>query len=249
MVEKKTVKKTIIEEVTEDKGGKKTTKKKVTKKSPTKKKSTKKKSTSKKKSTRKKSTPKTKTIIKQEVLPKKIQVNLENNVEKILVENFVSLQKVMTNLSLKFDNLTGQISKLLELFELSAKSLAEKDFELEKSNKDNKKMMEKIEGILDQNKTLARGLTLLNEKMEESIMSQDVVEPLPPIIAQVPQMPPQRPPMTMTPSQAFQEAMSAPPMRPPMRPPQVPPVKKPIIKNDSGEEYKKSISSKTQEKK
>jgi len=239
MVEKKTVKKTIIEEVTEDKGGKKTKKKKVTKKSPTKKKSTKKKTTSKKK----KSKPKTKTIHK-EVIPKKIEVKLENNVEKILVENFVSLQKVMTNLSLKFDNLTGQISKLLELFELSAKSLAEKDFELEKSNKESKKILEKIEGILDQNKVIARGLTLMNEKMEESIMSQDVVEPLPPIVAQmVPPrpLPPMPPPKKIPPSQAFQEAMSSRPIVPPN-------VKKPpVVKHEEGNEYKKSISSKAQE--
>jgi hypothetical protein len=225
MVTKKKVHETVIREVIERPAKKKTTKKK---------KSTKKKTTKKK--------PKTKTVTKT-VLPKKIEVSLENNVEKILVENFVSLQKVMTNLSLKFDNLTGQISKLLELFELSAKSLAEKDFELEKSNKDNKKVIEKIEGILEQNRTIARGLTLMNEKMEESIMAQDIVEPLPPIVAQIPQRGmPRPPPKTMPPSQAFQEAMSSPKS---MHPPQI---KKPLIKHDRGEEYKKSISSKEQVK-
>lgn len=48
------------------------------------------------------------------------------SVENVLVENFVSLQKVMTNLSLKFDNLTNQISKLLDLFEISAKNSCRK---------------------------------------------------------------------------------------------------------------------------
>ena len=234
MVQKKTVHETVIREVIEKPSKKKPSKKKTTKKKSTKKKSTKKKATKKKPKTR---------IVTKTVLPKKIEVSLENNVEKILVENFVSLQKVMTNLSLKFDNLTGQISKLLELFELSAKSLAEKDFELEKSNKDNKKVIEKIEGILEQNRTIARGLTLMNEKMEESIMAQDIVEPLPPIVAQVHQRGmPMPPPKTMTPSQAFQEAMSSPK---PMHPPQI---KKPLIKHDRGEEYKKSISSKDQVK-
>ena len=46
--------------------------------------------------------------------------------EKILIENFVSLQRVMTNLSEKFDGLSNNISKLLELFELSATALAKK---------------------------------------------------------------------------------------------------------------------------
>ncbi len=94
-----------------------------------------------------------------------IQNTSENRVERILVENFVSLQKVMTNLSLKFDNLASQISKLLDLFEISAKTLAEKEFSLE--NKDNKKILEKIDNIVDQNKVIARGLALLHESNSE----------------------------------------------------------------------------------
>ncbi|MAG79237.1 hypothetical protein CMI40_02575 [Candidatus Pacearchaeota archaeon] len=84
-----------------------------------------------------------------------------NNVEKVLIENFISLQRVMTNLSLKFDHLTNQISKLLELFEISAKSLAEKNMNLED---DNQKINRKIDSLADQNKTIARGLTLMNDK-------------------------------------------------------------------------------------
>jgi chromosome segregation ATPase len=88
-------------------------------------------------------------------------------VENILIENFVSLQKVMTNLSSRFDDLANQISKLLELFEISAKALAEKDYEIEKSNKENAKILEKIENVLEQNKTIARGLTLMHDKINE----------------------------------------------------------------------------------
>jgi len=95
------------------------------------------------------------------------QTSSEVKVEKILVENFVSLQKVMTNLSIKFDNLANQISKLLGLFEISAKALAKKDFDLEKGGKDNKRIIEKIDNLLDQNKTIARGLTLIHEKIPE----------------------------------------------------------------------------------
>ncbi len=49
-----------------------------------------------------------------------------SSIDKALMENFVSIQRVMVNLSVKIDNLTGQISKLLDLFEISAKALAEK---------------------------------------------------------------------------------------------------------------------------
>jgi len=83
--------------------------------------------------------------------------------EKILIENFIALQKVITNLSIKFDKLTNQISSLLELFEVSAKTLAEKDFDLKKENRDNKQIIEKMDSLLEQNRTIARGVALVHE--------------------------------------------------------------------------------------
>ena len=101
-------------------------------------------------------------IKKRKVSAKIVQVRTMG-VEKILVENFVSLQKVMTNLSLRFDNLASQISKLLELFEISAKSLANKDFGLEKEDKNSKEVIAKLDNLLGQNKIIAKGLTLMHE--------------------------------------------------------------------------------------
>jgi len=86
-----------------------------------------------------------------------------SNIDKKLINNFVSLQKVLTNLSIKLDNLSDQIAKLLEVFEISAKALAEKDFsKFEKS--DDKELLKKLDTLLEQNKTIARGLTLMHEK-------------------------------------------------------------------------------------
>jgi len=90
--------------------------------------------------------------------------HIDGSVEKALVENFVSLQKVMTHLSANFDNLANQISKLLNLFEISAKVLAEKDSSFGKESKDSKKIVEKLDNLLEQNKLIARGLTLVHEK-------------------------------------------------------------------------------------
>jgi hypothetical protein len=104
------------------------------------------------------------------VKPKRKRIPKEkkdNEIEKILINNFVSLQKVMVNLSIKFDGLTTQISKLLELFETSAKVLAEKDFDIEKNNRENVKILEKLENVLEQNRTIARGLTLMHDKISE----------------------------------------------------------------------------------
>lgn len=103
--------------------------------------------------------------MKKTAVPKKQEKPMNPN--KVLVENFVSLQKVMTNLSIKFDNLANQISKLLELFEISAKALAEKEFQLDKGDKNTKKMVEKIDNLLEQNKIIARGVALMHERENE----------------------------------------------------------------------------------
>ena len=81
------------------------------------------------------------------------------NVEKALIENFISLQKVMTTMAIKFDSLSNQISKLLEIFEISAKSLAEKGYSME-----DRKVVEKLDSLLEQNKIIAKGIALLHER-------------------------------------------------------------------------------------
>jgi len=87
----------------------------------------------------------------------------EIKVEKALVDNFIGLQKVMVNLSSKFDNLATQISKLLELFEISARAMAAKDFSVEKENKETKKIMEKLDKISEHAGLIGKGLVLIHE--------------------------------------------------------------------------------------
>lgn len=110
-------------------------------------------------------------------------------VEQVLIENFVSLQKVMTNLAVKFDSLSSQISKLLELFEISAKSLAEKDFST--GEKDDKVVSQKLDNLLEQNKIIARGITLLHESNSSEEQKMQVQPqrnlPAPQMIKKAPQ--------------------------------------------------------------
>ena len=97
----------------------------------------------------------------------------KTQLEEALIENFVSLQKVLTNLSVKFDALSDNISKLLQLFEISARSFMEKQGV--KSVQDverDKEFLNKLNILIDQNKTLARGLTFMGEKVKERIQSQ-----------------------------------------------------------------------------
>ena len=87
--------------------------------------------------------------------------------EKVLIENFVSLQHVMTNLAQKFENLSSQISKLLELFEISAKALAERGG-FEEEREEDKRAAEKLDSLLEQSKIIAKGVALLHEKNSSS---------------------------------------------------------------------------------
>jgi|APSaa5957512576_1039674.scaffolds.fasta_scaffold00471_13 hypothetical protein len=88
----------------------------------------------------------------------------EITVEKRLAENFIALQKVMVNLSVKFDTLSTQISKLLNLFEISAKALAEKEYAVKKETRDDTEILKRVDNLFQQNKVIAKGLTLLHER-------------------------------------------------------------------------------------
>lgn len=91
-----------------------------------------------------------------------------HDIDEKIIENFVALQKVMVNLAGKFDDLSTQISKLLSLFEISAKTLAERKttMTLQRPSKEQEEMNKKMDNLLEQNKILARGLTLLHESRE-----------------------------------------------------------------------------------
>lgn len=111
--------------------------------------------------------------VKKRVKNTAIVKKTDSNVNKALVENFVNLQKALTNLAVKFDNLSDQISKLLQLFEISAKSFAEKykSGTGEEVSKDTE-LLDRLDTLLDQNKTIAKGLTLMEEKLREKHYSR-----------------------------------------------------------------------------
>ncbi len=104
----------------------------------------------------------------KEKKPKRIEK--KDSFEKALIENSIALQRVIANLSSKLNDLSNRISKLLELFEISARTLAErKPFE-------NKELGEKMDRLLEQNKTLAKGLALMHERIPLSSSSKQEIE-------------------------------------------------------------------------
>lgn len=108
-----------------------------------------------------------KTVVKehpQKLIEKKIRVPREKKMtakerEELLIENFVGIQHAMTNLSIKFGGLSDNITRLLQVFEEAAKNF------MEGGKPDDSDMITKINSLLDQNKTIARGLLLMEEKL------------------------------------------------------------------------------------
>ncbi len=100
----------------------------------------------------------------------KKETNMKSpSLEEKLIENLVILQKVHTDLAEKFNKLSEQIASLLNLFEMSARSFAQNPANLA-SEKD-REFLEKIDRLLEQNKTIAKGLTLMEEKIRERTYS------------------------------------------------------------------------------
>lgn len=105
--------------------------------------------------------------------PKRIKAkSKQSRAEKALISNFVDFQKIMIKMTSKLDELTTEISKILELFEISAKTLAEKNIETGKDTKENKEILEKLTTLFEQNKTIARGLALVYEKPHEAFIPE-----------------------------------------------------------------------------
>ncbi len=89
----------------------------------------------------------------------------KKNLEEKLIENLISLQKVHLGLTEKFDSLSKQISQLLALFEMAARSFANNP--AIKGTEKDKEFIDKIDKLLDQNKTLAKGLMLMEGRIRE----------------------------------------------------------------------------------
>lgn len=115
--------------------------------------------------------------------------NSNEHTNKLLIENFISLQRAMTQMAGKFDHLSNNMEKLLGLFETSAKTFIDK----KPSNmltKEDKEFSDRINSLLEQNKTIAKTLLIVQQDI------RDLNQSTPP---QQIQMPTQQPmPMPMT---------------------------------------------------
>lgn len=94
------------------------------------------------------------------------------NLNLLLIENFTDMQKSLINLAERFDNLANQMEKLLGLFEISAKSFIGRINTTVPDLEKDKEFLDKLDKLLDQNKVIAKGLTLMEGKLREKIYGQ-----------------------------------------------------------------------------
>lgn len=91
-------------------------------------------------------------------------------IEEKLLHNLVELQKVHASLAEKFDSLSKQISSLLNLFETTARTFASNPMN-QVSEKD-REFLDKVDKLLEQNKTIAKGLTMVEERIRDRAVTK-----------------------------------------------------------------------------
>jgi len=129
-------------------------------------------------------------------------------IESNLVANLIMLQKTHLAFVEKFDNLSKQMSDLLALFELSAQTFA-KQLDPSIVQKD-AEFAEKIDQILEQNKIIAKSISLI----EERIRPQAAQSPNPQQTQQqMPQMQQRIPAQNLSGQQYTNQGVPRPPQR------------------------------------
>jgi hypothetical protein len=99
----------------------------------------------------------------------KKEVNKTGSTEKLLLENFISLQKVLTDLSMRLDENSKKVSRLLELFELAGKSYDKTRIMPQSisvggiSDLKLKEISDKLDSTMEQIQVIAKGIILLED--------------------------------------------------------------------------------------
>ncbi len=97
----------------------------------------------------------------------------KNKEMRLLIENNVALQKVLTTLSLDLRGLTKEIGNLLGTFKEASKTLGEERAVEEVEVENKKELIGRLDNLIDQNRTIAKGLILLESTLKEKDKSRN----------------------------------------------------------------------------
>jgi len=118
--------------------------------------------------------------VPKSIIPKKKKMSARER-EELLIENFVGLQRAMINLSMKFENLSDNISKLLNVFEVSARDyMVNKGRTTPEVDKD---LLNRINMLIDQNKNILSSIRSLEDKTKKQ---EPIKTPIAPITPSIP---------------------------------------------------------------
>jgi len=87
----------------------------------------------------------------------------------VLVQNQVELQKILANLSLEIKDLTSELSNLVQLFKEASKTLSDEKISNDIEKEDLKNIGSRVETLVDQNRTIAKGLLLMESAMRDTM--------------------------------------------------------------------------------
>lgn len=86
---------------------------------------------------------------------------------KLMLENSIALQKVLTNLAVSLDRLSKDMEKMLDLFKEASKAMGEEkalgEVDMDRENK----LISRLDNLIEQNRTIAKGLVLLESSIKE----------------------------------------------------------------------------------
>ncbi len=83
----------------------------------------------------------------------------------LLMQNSVALQKVVADLALDLGKLTGELGQLMSMFREFSKAAGEDKAVKEVEKSKNEELMKKLDTLIDQNKSISKGLVLLESTL------------------------------------------------------------------------------------
>ena len=86
---------------------------------------------------------------------------------KLLLENSIALQGVLTNLAVSLDRLSKSMEKMLDVFKENSMAIGEDKASSEVREAREKELVDRLDNLIEQNRTIAKGLVLLESSIKE----------------------------------------------------------------------------------
>lgn len=111
-------------------------------------------------------------------MAKEVKVKPDKKVLDMLLENSIALQKTLADLAIDLKVLNKKINSLLTLFETASKTIKERPTAKVPATTE---VLDKLDALTKQNKTIAKGLLLLERAIREEKVTPPAAKPLPEI--------------------------------------------------------------------